>query len=418
MKPLSEITVLTKDAGGLGCEHAVSLGKSCKESIYFNNWQDGFCESRKYFMGRGFENIKKTLYFDDEVDKADLIMYTDIGFGDEAARFRKEGKIVFGAGDAEKFENHRFAFRALQKKIGLYPAPYKTYQAKGIDDLIDYLRKHPKQYVKVDNAFRGDCESFPATNYEQVKTHIDHLRVKFAPFDDVVPFIVEDMVESKAEIGFDGLFATNLMRPTLWGIEAGKSYLGRFDDVMPPVLEDCIKKLSPELVKRDYRGALSVEMRVLDKDKGILIDPTCRPPYNLSLGYPEWIRNYAECVWSVANNVPITIEPRAKYVGGVPLYVKNEQESIVWNFPKELRDQGKIKFRECAKKGGKYYAIRGCNSAAFVISWGNTIDAVIKDIKNSVAKVDATDIDKRCIHGLDESIMPQVKSLRAMGIRF
>jgi len=46
-----------------------------------------------------------------------------------------------------------------------------------IEHLIDYLKKHPKQYVKVDNPFRGDCESFPAESYEQVRTHIDRLRV-------------------------------------------------------------------------------------------------------------------------------------------------------------------------------------------------------------------------------------------------
>ena len=418
MKPLSEMIVLCKDSGGLGVEHAVAMGKAAKECIYFNNWQDGFCESRKYFMGRGFENIKKTLYFDDELDRADMVMYTDIGFGDEANRLRKAGKPVFGAGDAEKFENHRFAFRALQKKIGLYPAPYKTYQAKGIDDLIDYLGKHQKQYVKVDNAFRGDCESFPAESYEEVKSHIDNLRVKFGPFSDVVPFIVEDMIDSKAEIGFDGFFSNELIRPVLWGIEAGKAYIGKFDHVLPVPLEDCITKFGTELKKRNCHGALSVEMRMLSKDKGVLIDPTMRPAYNLSVGYPEWIKNYPKVVKAVAFNEPITIEQRAKYVGGAPLYVKNEEEWVEWNFPKSIRDEGKIKFREGAKKGGKYYAIRKCNSAAFIISWGNSIEGVIKDIKRTADKVKATDINKDCVLNLENEIIPQIKALHRMGVNF
>jgi hypothetical protein len=418
MKPLSEMVVLVKDSGGLGIEHAVAMGKAVKECIYFNTWQDGFCESKKYFMGRGFENIKKTLYFDDEVDRADLIMYPDIGYGDNAARFRKEGKVVFGAGDAEKFENHRFAFRALQKKIGLYPAPYKTYQAKGIDDLISYLQKHPKQYVKVDNAFRGDCESFPADTYESVKSHIDYLRVKFGPFSDVLPFVVEDMIDSKAEIGIDGFFSGELIRPSLWGIEAGKCYLGRFDQVVPPALEDCISKLGPELKKRNYRGAISTENRMLSKDKSVMIDPTCRFPFNLSVGYTEWFKNYAELVYKVANGEPVTIQPKAKYVGGAPLYFSCEEEWVEINFPKSLRDEGKIKFRECAKKGGKYYAIRGCNSAAFIISWGNSIEQVFNDIKASVEKVNATDINKVFVKNLEDEIMPQVLAIRKMGIIF
>jgi len=418
MKPLSELIVLFKDSGGLGIEHAVAMGKAVKECIYFNTWQDGFCESKKYFLGRGFENIKKTLYFDDEVDRADLIVYPDIGYGDNANRLRKEGKIVFGAGEAEKFENHRFAFRALQKKIGLYPSPYKTYQARGIDDLVDYLRKNGKQYVKVDNAFRGDCESFPADSYEAVKSHIDNLRVKFGPFSDVVPFIVEDIVETKVEVGIDGFFSGELIRPSLWGIESGRAYIGRFDQVLPPALEDCITKLGPELKKRNYRGAISTENRMLSKDKSVMIDPTCRFAFNLSVGYTEWIKNYPDLVWKVANNEPVTIEPRAKYVAGAPLYVKNEEEWVEWNFPKELREQGKIKFRECAKKGGKYYAIRGCNSAAFIISWGNTLDGVIKDIQATAEKVNATDIDKLKVLNLENEIIPQIRAIRKMGVAF
>ena len=418
MKPLSEMVVLVKDSGGLGVEWACSMAPAVKEVIYFNTWQDGFCESRKWMLGRGFEGIKKTLYFDDEVDRADLILYTDIGYGDEANRFRKAGKAVFGAGDAEKFENHRFPFRALQKKIGLYPAPYKTYQAKGIDDLIAYLKAHPKQYVKVDNAFRGDCESFPADTYEAVKTHIDGLRVAFAPFDDSVPFIIEDMIDSKAEVGIDSFFSGALIRPCLWGIEAGKCYLGRFDQILPAVMEDCISRLGPEMKKRGYAGAFSTENRLLSKDRAIMIDPTMRPAYNLSLGYGSWIKNFPEVVAKVANNESVTIEPRAKYVGGVPLYVKCERESVEWRFPKSLRDEGKIKFREGCKKGGKYYAIRGCNSAAFIVSWGNSIEAVFKDLKATAAKVEATDIDKMCLLNLEDKIMPQARALRRMGIPF
>jgi hypothetical protein len=60
---LKEKTLLVWDAGGLGADHAAALAPYYGETIYFNPYQRAFCESADYFVGRGFEGVRKTLYF-------------------------------------------------------------------------------------------------------------------------------------------------------------------------------------------------------------------------------------------------------------------------------------------------------------------------------------------------------------------
>jgi hypothetical protein len=243
------------------------------------------------------------------------------------------------------------------------------------------------------------------------------MEVTFGPYSDIVPFVVEDFIETKVELGLDSLWAGSLVRPTLWGFELGRSYIGHYSDELPPFMEEWVEKLKGPLNRRKYLGAMSIEGRITSPEKGYIIDMTMRPAYNLSIGYPSWIKNYAKVIWGVATGEPTAIEPVAPYVGGTPLYCNCDHHSIKWSFPKSMRDEGHIKFRECMKTGGSYWAIKDCNSAAFVTAWGNSVEDVISQIEELAEKVDADQMDKTRLKDLDD-LVEEIKDARSMGIKF
>ena len=412
MTTLKDKTALVWDTG-IGVEHAVRLAQDFGKVLYYTPTQRTFCESKDTFLGQGF--VKKVKYFNEAKKDADFIVFTDIGQGDMVDELREQSKVVFGAGQGEKFENHRFPFRVLQKKLGL--PTQKTQECIGISELKRYLSANPKQWVKVDNAYRGDCESFFAKEVSDVQGRLDKMVVDFGPFSETIPFIVEEDVKAIGQIGIDGFFYGDWIRPSLYGIEKGRSYVGVFADTLPVFFEDFMTKMKGPMNRRNYRGCFSSEHRVVSPDLAYMIDPTARPPYSLSLGYGSWIKNYSQVFWSVAQGKAIELEPRAKYVAGTPVYTNCEHKWVKWAVPRDLLDKGKVKFRECAKMGGSFWAIKGCGSAAFIISWGNTIEEAIRDVKKSAKLVECDDSDHTRVHDLDE-IAGEIQRLRSAGVKF
>ena len=404
-------TVLMWDLGN-GIEHAVRLAKDFKRVMYCTPPSN---ETSQYFVGRGFEGVQKILYFFDEVDKADLVMCGDVGHGDLAHWLKQNGKLVFGAGHGERCEAHRYPMRQIQRQIGL--PTQKTALCKGFDALDKYIDKHPNQVVKFDNVLRdSNGESFVAKNREYADDHLHNLEVHFGPFADEQPVMVEEVIDG-IEIGFDGFFYGDWVRPCLWGIEEGSPYLGRYDMRLPPFLETCMTKLTPVLKAVDYRGAISVEMRVINKHKAYLIDMTCRFPYNLSMIFTESIENYSEVIWNVANGMPVELKPKARYVAGATVVVESDDEWSEIEFPPKLREEGKIKFGECACHNGKFYAIKGRKGQVWVQSMGSNIDTIIKEVISNCEKVDAINAKKDRSKAL-WNIYEDIKKARRMGINF
>jgi len=141
---------------GLSVEHAARLVKDGHSVVYFTPWARGFPKFEDYAPGLNFDGLEKTLYFFDEIEKADCIVFFDIGAGDLCHYLRKTiNKPIYGAGIGEKLENHRALLKEVMKKVGLPTPNYEV--IKGVPQLREYLKAHPNKYVKLD-IFRGDIE--------------------------------------------------------------------------------------------------------------------------------------------------------------------------------------------------------------------------------------------------------------------
>lgn len=371
---------------GMSLEHALRLGRERNKVYYYTPWQWAFPRFKDFATGLGFSEIEKVLFWADYVDRVNLIASFDIGFGDIINFLRKKGYTCYGAGEGEKLEWFRFNTRKLQKKVGL--PVQETALVRGVSKLRQYIAEHPNKMVKLD-LFRGDIESFYAKNYKKIELLIDEIESAFGPFKEQYEFMIEEAIEG-IEPGFDLFFSsTNYIKPYLYGYEIEKSaYIGQYTNELPAPLEETARKLLPILKQLDYRGAISTEERIVNEKKHYLIDICARYAFPLSLIYTESILNYTELIYGIAQGKQIKLKPIARFIGCIP--VISEHGSEYWvavDFPLELRK--KIKFHFAGKVGSNYYSIKGNETIAVAISWGNSVNEVIDDLLKTSEAIEA-----------------------------
>ncbi len=79
-------------------------------------------------------------------DWADVIVFDDCEFGDEAEKLRKEGRAVVGGTKySDKLEDDRDFGQAEMKAAGMTTLP--NWDFESFDDAIEFIRKNPDRYV-------------------------------------------------------------------------------------------------------------------------------------------------------------------------------------------------------------------------------------------------------------------------------
>ena len=394
-------TFLIWDTGSM-VEHALRIAKDENKVLYFTPYvTDGAPKFEHYAPGLGYPEIEKVKFFLENVDRADCICFFDTNGGDMASYLKKvTDKPIFAAGlKGEKLEADRWLAKRLQEKLGL---PVQKYEkVTGVKDLGEYLKINPDKHVKV-NVWRGDLESFYAKDFDSVELYLKELDEKLGPFADTYEFMVEEPIKG-IELGWD-LFFTNgdWVKPYSWGTsDATYSYLGKYSDTMPAPLMEIADKLKPILAKMDYRGAMSIEVKVTEDKKVYLLDICARYPIPMSNLYTESIKNYTELIWNVANNFPVTIEPVAKYIACVALQTEEgEDHWIKLDFDEKMNRF--IKTRISAKLGGNVYSVKGTEIVYVILNWGDNVDKVIDGLKKLTEKVNAFKLDKNSVLDLDK----------------
>ena len=398
---------------GLEVEHALRLS-SAYNVYYWTHFMTAFPEFNDFSYGLGFEGIKKIMFPFYRINDVDLIATFDIGYGDIIDYFRKQGKICFGAGRGEKLELDRWYLKNLLKHAGL--PVMKTWRVKGIDRLRDILKNNNNVIVKI-SVFRGDCETFYSPSYDEVEPLLDILQVKWGKFAEGYEFIVEQEIKDAVEAGIDGIFspANGFCFPLMWGIENHSAYIGVWGYRIPEWFVRTEPHLKNILTTMDYRGFISTEQRIVNKNKDYLIDITARIPHPLGHIFTTAIRNYPEVIFRIANNQKVTLDVKEKFWGCLP--VRSDElnnVSLEVRFPDKYRPY--IKFSTAYKKDGKYYASKGGTIVCSIVYGADTIDKVIEGIKKIGDEIKVVRAKKE-YHLLDE-IKEEIDKLKSMGIEF
>ncbi len=402
---------------GLCTEIAVRIAREGHEVYYFCPWQSAFPSMNRALIGEGLDGIKRVKWFWDWVDKVDYICFFDTHTQDIATYLRDKGYKVFAPFKGENLELERQKGRKIQRVLKL--PTQETVIIKGLDNLKKYLQKVKNKWIKL-NTFRGVIETWHHKEFNTSSAqYLEKLGYDLGPKRNEVEFIIEDSIEG-VEPGFDGLVVDgNYLSSCMYGYEAkGAGYIGRVIPYkkLPKPLKEVNDKLSIVFKRLKTRSFFSTEVRVGKDKKGYLIDPTVRFPMPIPGAIElEIFENIVDAIINACEGKITNLRPLARYGAGVCLesdWCQNNWLNI--EFPPKMRRW--IKLRMACKVDGKYYAVPGFTSICSVIAIGNSIEEVVKLVKERVKMVEGRELDKET-GGLD-LIVEEIKKGRKLGIEF
>ncbi len=81
-----------------------------------------------------------------EADSSDIVVFDDVGFGDEAERLRKQGKFIIGGSVyTDKLEDDRQFGQEEMKSVGINIIP--NWNFTDFDEAIKFIKANPDRYV-------------------------------------------------------------------------------------------------------------------------------------------------------------------------------------------------------------------------------------------------------------------------------
>lgn len=394
---------------GLFVHAALKLGQSFGKVWYWSPWMSAFPKSNAALPGDGFDEIERILEHEDYWDKADLIVFPDVGYGALQDKLVSLGKRVWGSRRGEDMELDRWGFKELLVSLDMPVA--ETHEVHGLEQLRRFLQQREGPWWVKTSRYRGDFETFEARHYDLVKPKLAQLQNDLGEKGEVYPFLVEKGIPAIIEIGYDGFTIDGRFADqALFGKESKDTgYIGvskPYGELPDPILW-VNAKLSPRLAKYGYRGWYSTEVRCSDEcvtpDKpeafedcpviyhagnpvpnadvyAYLTDPCCRMPSPPSEAEIEWVDNWPEIVWNGAEGK--LVEPEVNALYAVEFMLHSSFADKNWQavgIPDEVRQW--VKLRNHARINGVDFAVPqsvGLPEVGAVIGFGDTLQEAAK----------------------------------------
>jgi len=395
---------------GIFLEQANALAEGGKnEVIYCTPWASAYPKFADFCIGLDFEHVRKAdkhgnpLLFWDWVEWADCVVSFDVHQNDELAYIRNKypNKSTWGSGLGERLEADRIALKQWIKAIGLPMQKYAV--VEGLTKLREYIKTNPDKFVKM-NIFRGDMESFHAKDAEFNDLQFDKMAVAYGPKKESIKFMVEDMIDTDVEIGYDGFFnGMNYADKCFVGYEFHKNaYLAKVTDFedLPDQIYETMDAFTPVLQKLDFRGALSTEEKIVSKTEHYFLDICSRLPSPLSQLYPVMIKNWAEVVYKFGLKQDVELDIENRYVGAIALESEYAKDNFL-RIDVDKKNRDKIRFQSACMNAGKYYAVKGNSNVCVLVAGGDSVDDVLSKLKDYAKLVDGHGIDKDDVNGMD-----------------
>jgi hypothetical protein len=370
--------------------------------FYFAPYSDrSFPTHEPAMVGSGLDGVERVSSFWSTLSSLDInedtIMIPDVGFWDLAVYLRSQGWNVWAAGDGEKLEIQRWRAKETMKALGLPVGECAL--VTGMTALREYLSKNPETFVKI-SGFRGLAETFYVPTLELARTRLDTLEYHLGGAREVFPFVVEHMVDSVVEAGYDGFCIDGKFPKTcLTGVEVkDRGYVGAVRDYSK--LSDPVKevndKLAPFLKEAGYRQFFSTEIRVTESGTPYLIDLTTRGPLPPSELYHAMIDNLGDIIYAGARGEIVEPEWNAKY--GALAIIKSDISANDWS-EVEVSPEAKpwVKWRNYAEIEGQGHILPitkgiGMIECGAVIGIADTLEEAINACKKNAEGVKGFDV--------------------------
>jgi hypothetical protein len=412
-KPLSEMTAIVYDRGGLYLYCAEKLAEKYGKVLYYLADSDAYPTSQKSTIGSGIPKVKRIHDLWKFIDSADIIYFFDCYDGQLQHWLREKGYKVFGSGLGEKIEIDKIFFLETLEKLGL-PCP-KTYVAEGMDDLCKYLKDHDGETLFLKNLHRGDFESRKFTSMAQSRPFLNDLKKRLGSASDTIEVLVQHKIDSVVEVGYDGYlvdgeFTTNC----IVGYEIkDRGFVAKVFKETPEIVGSINTAFGPILKKLGGRGNYSTEIRVTAKGEQFYIDPTQRVPSPPGELQCEIYENWAEATYQIACGELPEFKPKAMYGAEVTLTSAwADEHEIHVKFPPKFKQH--IKLKNHTIRDGEYYCIPNGNGAFFgaVVAWSDTLQKAIDKVCEVCEAVEADE------YSFDKSVFDEAMESVEKGKKF
>lgn len=391
------------------------------QTVFYHNptAHDGFEDVRDVKMATGINELIKIKEWVSVLPQIDIAIFTDCYEPIMQQYLEDLGIPVFGSGMSSRLETDRLYLKEVIASVGLPIGKYEV--VDGIDYLEYVLKEKEDVYIKSDH--RKNHETTKWKSWKLSKGELRRMRKDMGVFGMNERYIIEDKLDSIAEIGAD-LFIVDGRYPSkvLCGVESKDCcYLAKFMaySEMPKQLKDVTDKMAPIYADLGYRGQHSNEV-IIGRDKeGYLLDETNRcgqPPTDAMCNA---ISNYAECVAMVAEGIVPIVRNEYDYL--CQLILKSEIatiDDIPLIVPEQFKKFVSIKNLYIDNEGTWVYSRRGqvMSEIGSISGYGSTLKEAIEmatEIFESIESEDAYVEFSGVEAGLDS-----LKRLAKAGIKF
>lgn len=416
MKNYKDVTALVLDYGSFAWL-ANDLGKSFKKVYYSTPHEREFQSLGECCIGDGLEGCERLDDWMEHVPEIDLFIFPDIAMVGAQKYLRSIGKPVWGSFDATELEMSRTKFLEFIKESGLPVA--KSEVVEGVSNLESLIRKSGPKWIKI-NRFRNDMETWKHNDWLHSERDIEDLSKMFGGAKEEVVFVVQDVIDSDLEIGFDGLSVGGWYpAETYMGPEKkNELYLGAKTKYskMPDALKRVNEAIKPYLKKIGYRNFLATEVRVAKDGTPYFIDPTFRMPGQTGEHMTETCSNLAEVIWAGANGEHVEPKLTSAFVAEATIIETGDSDGWkVLEVPEKVSRWTKL-YHYCEIDGVAHFPPRDSDELGVIIGAGSTINLAIKALKQNFEAFSSQPVMIR-----DEgfaSLLADIQKSEAKGIDF
>lgn len=386
MKPASDVTAVICDYGSFQ-SLAETMALSCKKVYYHSPCEEEFEDLEDFCIGDGMDDVTRLDDVMDDTDifkSIDLFIFPDIGYTGLQRYLRGIGKKVWGSMGADRLETSRTDFLDTLKKLKLPIVPYVV--CTGLAALAEHLKTVKNKWVKV-NRWRKQKETWKHIDMEHTIPILCQMAVDFGGWADKAVFVVQDTIESDAEIGYDGWCVNGQFpKSSFQGYEfKNELYLGSLLDYkkLPEPVRFINESIAPTLKEFGYQNFMATEIR-MKKGTPYFIDPTLRMPGQTGEQMLETCLNLADVIWHGANGELIEPEFGAKFAVEATMHYTTETKA--WKalrIPESVKQWCKL-YHYCVDKDGMYqFPPHKSDEVGVIMGLGDTIEEAIDHLKDN-----------------------------------
>jgi hypothetical protein len=418
LKPVEEVSCVVVDYGSFE-SLADKLAETMETVYYYSPFEQEYRDINRCVIGEGLENV---IRLDDPLEpdvleQIDLFVFPDIGYGGLQHHLRDIGKAVWGANGVSDYELFRTKFLGLLKELGLPMA--KSVKLVGITALAEHLKTVKDKWVKI-NRYRENMETWHHIDWDHSVRVLEGLALIFGGAKEHVTFVVQDVVDTPIEIGYDGWTVDGKFPPrSFQGYEKkNELYLGAWltDSSLPKEIQQVNDALAPLLKASEYRNFIATELRVKG-DQPYFIDPTMRMAGQTQEHLQNSCKNLANVIWMGANGVLIPPDFSHKVAAEATLHYKagEPKDWKILRVSKEAQPWCKF-YHYCIYDGLYHFPPYRNDEVGVIIGLGDTKEAAVEALRKNFKLLEREPVE--ICEEKFEDLFKEIARAEARGMKF